>query len=128
MTIKKLTVAAAIAVGITTCSFANAMAACPCNQKPVVTAPSCGCAQERPVVTGQACPCEATKPTCSDPSVSTLCPSTLDLEKSTMHQVYAYPNAIYGYNNYTGDTANSIFRGEGFSVSARGLSETTRYF
>lgn len=125
MTIKKLTVAAALAVGITTCSFASAMAACPCNQKPVVTAPSCGCAQERPVVTGQACPCEATKPTCNDPSVSTLCPSTLDLEKSTMHQVYAYPNAIYGYNNYTGDTANSIFRGEGFSVSARGLSETT---
>ncbi len=125
MTIKKLTVAAALAVGITTCSFANAMAACPCNQRPVVTAPSCGCAQERPVVTGQACPCEATRPTCSDPSVSTLCPNTLELEKSTMHQVYAYPNAIYGYNNYTGDMANSIFRGDGFSVQARGLSETT---
>lgn len=125
MTIKKLTVAAALAVGITTCSFASAMATCPCNQKPVVTAPSCGCAQERPVVTGQACPCEATKPTCSDPSVSTLCPSTLDLEKSTMHQVYAYPNAIYGYNNFTGDLANSIYRGDGFSVQARGLSETT---
>ena len=72
MTIKKLTVAAAIAVGITTCSFANAMAACPCNQKPAATAPSCGCAQERPVVTGQACPCQASKPTCNDPSVSTL--------------------------------------------------------
>lgn len=126
MTIKKLTVAAALAVGITTCSFANAMAACPCNQRPVVTAPSsCGCAQERPVVTGQACPCEATRPTCSDPSVSTLCPNTFELEKSSMHQVYAYPNAIYGYNNYTGDMANSIFRGDGFSVQARGLSETT---
>ena len=126
MTIKKLTVAAAIAVGITTCSFASAMAACPCNQKPVVTAPSCGCAQERPVVTGQACPCGPTKPTCSDPSVSTLCPSTYDLTKSNMHQVYAYPNAIYGNNNYIGEeTTNGIFRGDGFSVSARGLSSTT---
>ncbi len=126
MTIKKLTVAAAIAVGITTCSFAHAMAACPCNQKPVVTAPSCGCAQERPVVTGQACPCEATRPTCSDPSVSTLCPSTLGLTQSEMKQIYAYPNAIYGNNNYIGEeTTNGIFRGNGFSVSARGLSETT---
>lgn len=126
MTIKKLTVAAAIAVGITTCSFAHAMAACPCNQKPVVTAPSCGCAQERPVVTGQACPCEATRPTCSDPSVSTLCPSTLGLTQSEMKQIYAYPNAIYGNNNYIGEeTTNGIFRGDGFSVSARGLSETT---
>ena len=126
MTIKKLTVAAAIAVGITTCSFANVMAACPCNQKPVVTAPSSSCSQERPVVTGQACPCEATKPTCSDPSVSALCPSTLDLSKSNMHQVYAYPNAIYGNNNYIGEEyTNGIFRGDGFSVSARGLSETT---
>ena len=126
MTIKKLTVAAAIAVGITTCSFAHAMAACPCNQKPVGTAPSCGCAQERPVVTGQACPCEATRPTCSDPSVSTLCPSTLGLTQSEMKQIYAYPNAIYGNNNYIGEeTTNGIFRGDGFSVSARGLSETT---
>lgn len=126
MTIKKLTVAAAIAVGITTCSFANAMAACPCNQKPAATAPSCGCAQERPVVTGQACPCQASKPTCNDPSVSTLCPSTMDLTKSEMKQIYAYPNAIYGNNNYIGEeSTNGIFRGEGFSVSARGLSETT---
>jgi len=126
MTIKKLTVAAAIAVGITTCSFAHAMAACPCNQKPEVTAPSCGCAQERPVVTGQACPCQASQPTCNDPSVSALCPSTLDLTKSNMKQIYAYPNAIYGNNNYIGEeSTNGIFRGDGFSVSARGLSETT---
>lgn len=125
MTIRKLTVAAAIAVGITTCSLTSAMAACPCNQKPVVTAPSCGCAQEKPVVTGQACPCENTIPKCATPA-SALCPSTLDLNKSNMHQVYAYPNAIYGNNNYIGeDFTNGISRGEGFSVSARGLSETT---
>ena len=43
MTIKKLTVAAAIAVGIATCSLNSAMAASPCNA-------------DMPVVTGGACP------------------------------------------------------------------------
>ena len=125
MTIKKLTVAAAIAVGITSCSITSAMAACPCEQKPVVTAPSCGCAQERPVVTGQACPCETTTPKCDSPA-SAICPSTLGLDKSNMRQIYAYPSSIYGYNNYIGeDATNGVFRGDGFSVSARGLSETT---
>ena len=120
MTIKKLTLAAAIAVGITTCSFTNAMAACPCNQS------TSSNIQERPVVTGQACPCKPTKPTCSDPSVSSLCPSTLDLTNSEMKQIYAYPNAIYGNNNYIGeDSTNGIFRGNGFSITPRGLSETT---
>jgi hypothetical protein len=125
MTIKKLTMAAALAVGITTCTITSSMAACPCEQKPVVTAPSCGCAQERPVVTGQACPCETTTPKCDTPA-SAICPNTLGLNKSDMRQIYAYPNSIYGYNNYIGeDAANGVFRGNGFSVSARGLSETT---
>ena len=125
MTIKKLTVAAAIAVGITACSITTSMAACPCNQKPVVTAPSCGCEQERPVVTGQTCPCEAKPPKCDSPA-SAICPNTLGLDKSSMHQIYAYPSSIYGYNNYIGeDATNGVFRGDGFSVSARGLSETT---
>lgn len=126
MTIKKLTLAAAIAVGITTCSVTATMAACPCNQKPVITAPSsCGCEQERPVVTGQACPCETSTPKCDSPA-SAMCPSTLDLDKSNMRQIYAYPNAIYGYNNYIGeDAANGVFRGDGFTVSPRRLSETT---
>lgn len=127
MTIKKLTVAAAIAVGITTCSFTDAMAACPCNQKPVVSAPSCA-VQSKPVVTGQACPCDSIMPSAKScgKSVSTLCPSTLDLNRSNMHQVYAYPNAIYGNNNYIGESyTNSVTRGDGFYVSARGLSETT---
>ena len=125
MTIKKLTVAAAIAVGITTCSITSAMAACSCEQNPVLPAPSCGCEQERPVVTGQACPCETTTPKCDIPT-SAMCPSTLDLNKSNMHQIYAYPNAIYGNNNYIGeDATNGVFRGDGFSVSSRGLSETT---
>ncbi|MBO6271939.1 S-layer homology domain-containing protein [bacterium] len=125
MTIRKLTVAAAIAVGITTCSITSAMAACPCNERPVVTAPSCGCEQERPVVTGQACPCEATPTKCDTPA-SAMCPSTLGASPSNMRQIYAYPNSIYGYNNYIGeDFTNGVFRGDGFSVSARGLSETT---
>lgn len=51
MSIKKLTVAAAIAVGIATCSLTSAMAACPCNTK----APE----EALPVVTGPACPVEA---------------------------------------------------------------------
>lgn len=125
MTIKKFTLAAAIAVGITTCSITSTMAACPCNQKPVLSAPSCGCEQERPTVTGQACPCETTIPKCDSPA-SALCPSTLGLDKSNMRQIYAYPQAIYGYNNYIGeDATNGVFRGDGFSVQARGLSETT---
>ena len=48
MTIKKLTVAAAIAVGIATCSLNQAMAACPC-ETPETPAP---CAEPLPVVTG----------------------------------------------------------------------------
>lgn len=46
MTIKKLTVAAAIAVGIATCSFNNAMAACPisgCNSCPSAVMPANVC-------------------------------------------------------------------------------------
>ena len=50
MTIRKLTVAAAIAVGIATCSFNTANAACPCEQKPVVTQTPCAC-EDLPVVT-----------------------------------------------------------------------------
>ncbi len=129
MTIKKLTVAAALAVGITTCSLHSAMAACPCQQQlPVVSAPSCGCAQEKPVVTGAACPCETQEPTCekqADPACA-LCPDKKDICKSDMKQVYAYPRAIYGNNNYIGSENDFIYRNnDGFSVSPRGLAETT---
>lgn len=63
MTIKKLTVAAAIAVGIATCSLNQAMAACPCEQPmPTVTGPACPCEEALPVVTGPACPCETKAP------------------------------------------------------------------
>lgn len=55
MTIRKLTVAAAIAVGIATCSFNTVMAACPCDERPVVTGNACPCDQipelpEQPVL------------------------------------------------------------------------------
>lgn len=131
MTIKKLTVAAAIAVGIATCSFSSAMAACPvsgCNTCPSVstpvtmcpicgqnkatcgcgcnTAPSCGCATPAPCCdAAPACGCKPATPACA------VCPSTscADLD---MKQVYGYPNAIYGTNNYTGEQSNAIYSTE----------------
>ena len=153
MTIKKLTVAAAIAVGIATCSLNQAMAACPCAI-PETPAP---CAEPLPVVTGPACPCETVKPNtcnkckkalpdcdckkpdpCLDPCdkpcdpcekpkksdcgcpdeiscdkpaepACAICPQTGKPDRKDMKQVYGYPNAIYGTNNYVGQPANSIF-------------------
>lgn len=148
MTIKKLTVAAAIAVGIATCSLNSAMAACPCAQ-PATPAP---CAEPLPVVTGPACPCDPApkcnkcdkafdqcdckkadpckkpcdpceKPKKSDCGCETdelscdgpaepacaVCPGTGKPDRQDMKQVYGYPNAIYGTNNYVGKPASSIF-------------------
>ena len=137
MTIKKLTMAAAIAVGIATCSLNQAMAACPCTQnQPVTQAP---CAEPLPVVTGQACPCnpqpkcndcqkafdecECTKkPDCGcnddlsnilpDDSACAVCPGIGKPSRKDMRQVYGYPNAVYGTNNYVGEQANSILSSE----------------
>ena len=152
MTIKKLTVAAAIAVGIATCSLNQAMAACPCEQPmPTVTGPACPCEEALPVVTGPACPCETKTPcpkckkalpdcecekkdpcppdpcdpcekqksdcgcpdeiSCDDPPepACAVCPGTGKPDRKDMKQVYGYPNAIYGTNNYVGQPANSIF-------------------
>ncbi len=128
MTIRKLTVAAAIAVGIATCSFNTVMAACPCDQKPVVTEGTCPI-KEMPQVTGQACPCQtpAPKTDCGcpvapqcepDPVPScALCPGTKDLQREDMKQVYSYPNAVYGYNNFVGTEKDSIYKAEGFTVN-----------
>lgn len=139
MSIKKLTMAAAIAVGIATCSLTPVMAACPCN----TPAP----AEAMPVVTGPACPIETPKPTCNKckksfddckckkakpcpekkkdcgcqdeiscdkPAVpsTALCPQTDKPARSEMKQVYGYPEAIYGTNNYVGEPGNSIFSTE----------------
>jgi hypothetical protein len=148
MTIKKLTVAAAIAVGIATCSLNQAMAACPYSA-PENPAP---CAEPLPVVTGPACPCETTKPnncskckkalpdcdcknkveqkspcekskkdcasnddmSCDKPAESAcaICPQSGKPDRKDMKQVYGYPNAIYGTNNYIGEPANSILSTE----------------
>lgn len=150
MTIKKLTVAAAIAVGIATCSLNQAMAACPCTQ-PVQPAP---CAEPLPVVTGPACPCQTPAPKCNtckkalpdcdckkadpcdtpcDPCekkksdcgcndevscdgpaepACAICPGTGKPDRQDMKQVYGYPNAIYGANNYVGHPASSLFTTE----------------
>ena len=128
MTIRKLTVAAAIAVGIATCSYNAGMAACPCEQRPVVTESACPI-DELPVVTGEACPCQTPvpEPTCGcdtipkcepDPVPScALCPGVKNLSRADMKQVYSYPNAIYGYNNYVGTERDSIYSAEGFSVN-----------
>ena len=128
MTIRKLTVAAAIAVGIATCSFNTVMAACPCDQRPEVSQGACPI-EEIPEVTGAACPCEtpAPKTDCGcpvapqcepDPVPScALCPSSKDLQREDMKQVYSYPNAVYGYNNYVGTEKDSIYKAEGFSVN-----------
>lgn len=125
MTIRKLTVAAAIAVGIATCSFNTVMAACPCDQRPIVNQSQCGC-EELPVVTGPACPCDAKPEPCDcnvapkcepDPVPScALCPNTSGFDRENMKQVYAYPNGIYGYNNYVGTKADSVYTSEGFGV------------
>ncbi len=126
MTIRKLTVAAAIAVGIATCSYNTAMAACPCEQKPVVTQAPC----ERgklPTVTGNACPCDnIPEPTCGCDTVPNcepmpipscaLCPTTKKLQREDMRQVYSYPNAIYGTNNFVGTNKDSLTSAEGYTA------------
>ena len=128
MTIRKLTVAAAIAVGIATCSFNTVMAACPCDERPIVTQGACPCEEKMPEITGAACPCtQAPQPNCDcneipqcepEPIPScALCPGTKDLSKADMKQVYSYPNAIYGYNNFVGTDKDSIYSAEGFSVN-----------
>jgi len=140
MSIKKLSMAAAIAVGISTCSLTTVMAACPCS----TPAP----AEPMPVVTGPACPVENPQATCSKckkampdckckkqkaacpvkksdcgcnneitcdktavPSTA-LCPQSGNVDRAEMKQVYGYPQAIYGTNNYVGEPANSIFSTE----------------
>lgn len=141
MTIKKLTVAAAIAVGIATCSFSNAMAACPisgggCSNGQMTTAPAvcpkcgktnctCGCNSCATPCAPCAVPCapcasncdcnscnscNSCATPCCKPAVPACatCPSTSCIEHD-MKQVYAYPAAIYGDNNYVGEQQNAIY-------------------
>lgn len=125
MSIKKLTVAAAIAAGIATGSLNSAMAACPCqNQEalPVVTGPACptdtcsrckkkvpdcGCKRKHVKKRGNCGDISCDKPS-AGPSTA-LCPQTGKPDRAEMKQVYGYPQAVYGTNNYVGEPANSIF-------------------
>lgn len=159
MTVKKLTVAAAIAVGIATCSLTPAIAACPCSKAapetamPVVTGPACpvekpntcskckkklpdcGCEKKKPDCgCKKKDPCEEKKQDCPDeiscdkPAVPACaaCPQTGKPDRADMKQVYGYPNAVYGTNNYVGEPANSIFSTETpLSTTPRVLSSTT---
>ena len=84
MTMKKLTVAAVIAVGMATISLSTAMAACPCGQK-------------------------APHKKCSSCAGANIGCENNNLSKSDMKQVYNYPQAVYGENNYVGETENSIY-------------------
>ena len=125
MSIKKLTAAAAIAVGIATCSLNSAIAACPCTQNeslPVVTGPS-DCAKQKckkvksDCKKKKACPVKTPcndEISCDKPSVpsTALCPQSDKPDSSQMKQVYGYPQAIYGTNNYVGESGNSIFSTE----------------
>ena len=127
MSIKKLTVAAAaIAFGIATCSLNSAMAACPCqNQEalPVVTGSDCAkpvcpkCKKSDCGCKKKACPVkkqDCGQISCDKPAVpsTALCPQIGKPDRADMKQVYVYPQAIYGTNNYVGEPANSIFSTE----------------
>lgn len=130
MSIKKLTMAAAIAVGIATCSLNSVMAACPCNQNeaiPVVTGssdcakPQCNKCKRKKAdkcKKHKGCPVKSAPEnddiSCNKtagPSMA-LCPQSGKPDRGQMKQVYGYPNAIYGTNNYVGESANSIFSTE----------------
>ncbi|MBQ8459632.1 S-layer homology domain-containing protein [bacterium] len=135
MSIKKLTLAAAIAVGIATSSLNSAMAACPCSSTeklPVVTGPACpletaqpqttcskckraksdcGCKKHRKVYRKSGCNDDISCDRTSGPSTA-LCPQSGKPSRADMKQVYGYPQAIYGTNNYVGEPANSIFSTE----------------
>ena len=134
MSIKKLTLAAAIAVGISTCSFTPVMAACPCSsqeQMPVVTGPACpvtsapqttcnrckkakpdcGCKKQKRYKKSKGCNDDISCNKTTGPSTA-LCPQTGKPDRADMKQVYGYPQAIYGTNNYVGEPANSILSTE----------------
>ena len=135
MKFKKLTVAALIALGISGTAVTSAMAACPCSsaEKPQLSTPcekvtnkcgkchkaktKCKCQKE----TNERCAKKA-QPTCAS------CASAQTTDRKDMKQIYGYPNAIYGTNNYVGEMSNSITSSEsqlnpnlaGATISAEG--------
>lgn len=129
MTLKKLTLAAAIAVGIATCSFTTAMAACPCSSDNSVSKMPCKTCPQVTTPENARCPISQKDEDncgCDEDKnfLSSTCPSPAcsDLD---MKQVYSYPNAVYGENNYVGEESNSIYSThtpwtlDGSSISSR---------
>ena len=146
MTMKKLTVAAAIAVGIASCSLTQAMAACPCTQAAPAAAPcekafgdncmtgpacpvqqpttscdpckkhkekkkeECPCKKHKEKKQKPACGCKAKEPSCYSATApaSATCASATKPERKDLRQVYAYPAAVYGANNYMGEAGAGI--------------------
>lgn len=121
MKFKKLTVAALIALGIGAANIGNAAnAACPCKtDTQTVNAPcekvsdKCNkchkkkskCKCQKSETTNERCAKKA-QPTCAS------CASAQTTDRKDMKQIYGYPNAIYGTNNYVGERANSITSSE----------------
>ncbi len=99
MTIKKLSVATALAVGIATCSFSGAFASCPCSQNLSQNTPN----KYREIITPENSKCPL-----SDNNLNSSC-SGAATSTEDMKQVYSYPNAVYGENNYVGEQKNSIY-------------------
>ena len=126
MKIKKLTVAAAIALGVATCSFSTAMADCGCNkaEPAAVTGGACPCQMEQQVDPCE--PCEAKESKCDLPAQPTCasCNEAATATRQDMHQAYAYPNAIYGTNNYVGELGNGITLTEGSTLTNNALEKT----
>jgi hypothetical protein len=79
--------------------------------------PECNCKKEKATCpkTQEKKNCERSdEVSCDKPATpsTALCPQSGKPDKAEMKQVYAYPQAIYGTNNYVGETANSIFSTE----------------
>ena len=117
MKFKKLTVAALIALGISASALSNAIAACPCGDKAEVKAPCEKVSKKCDKCHKQKTKCKCKKdenercakmpqPTCAS------CASAQTTDRKDMKQIYGYPNAIYGTNNYIGEKANSITSSE----------------
>ena len=77
--------AAALAVGLVSLSMTTTMAACPCEQHENLSA----------------CP--------NSSATHEFIGCDNNITKSDMKQVYNYPYAVYGENNYVGQTENSIY-------------------
>lgn len=136
MKFKKLTLAAAISIGLASVATVGAFAdatqdlACGCGcapAAPVVVSPACPCeAPAAPCCEAQpACPCEC-QPAACDPCEKPVCGSAPNVcgkpEQGSMH--YAYPEAIFSGTSVTQASPNAIQLSQKDGVSvARSQSE-----